>query len=149
MKNQKFFIIKNKNSEEIAYYEYDETTGYNIKPKNNSKIEDCINVNKMIIINPSLIQKVIAKKIKRRFDVLLNFLSDMYEDEEDNPEGLMQALTEIERIRSELINNNREYIDEKELDLIDKKLAILENEAKLRLFMYKEEKTNNKEGKSR
>ena len=37
MKNQKFYIVKNKNSDEIAYYEYDETLGYNIKPKNNNK----------------------------------------------------------------------------------------------------------------
>lgn len=145
MKNQKFFIVKGKNPNEIAYYEYDKIKGYNLTPKNNVKIPDSININKVIIINPLLITKIVTKKIKRRFDYLLNFLSNMYESDDENPEGLMAALTEIEKIRQELLNKNRHLLDKKEVDLTEKKLAILENEAKLRLFTHKEEKITTKE----
>ena len=61
--NQKFLVVKNKDEKEIKYFEYDKVKGYNISPKNNVKFEDAINVNRMILINPSLIEKMVDKKV--------------------------------------------------------------------------------------
>ena len=66
---QKFLVVKNNDSKEIKYFEYKKIKGYNITPKNNVKFEDAINVDKMILINPSLIEKMVDKKVKRKLEL--------------------------------------------------------------------------------
>ena len=150
-KEQKFLVVKNKDSKEIKYFEYDKISGYNIKPNPNLKFQDAINVNKMILINPSLIEKMVDKKIKRRFDYLINLLSVVYENDDDTGEGLKLALNEAEKFRTELNNKYRQYINEEKFDLLQKKIAILEDELYLRM-QFVLDKVNDREeekGKSR
>ena len=134
-KEERFLVVKTNDSKEIKYFEYDKLQGYNIKPKNNVKFLDAINVNKMILINPSLIQKMIDKKIKKRFDYLINLLSIVIDNanETGDGEGLYLALDEAERLRMEILNKYRRYMEEEKLELLLKKIDILENELKLRI----------------
>jgi len=153
-KEQRFLVVKNKDSKDIKYFEYDKISGYNIKPNPNLKFQDAINVNRMILINPSLIEKMVDKKIKRRFDYLINLLSIVYENDDDTGAGLKLALDEAEKFRMELINKYKQYMNEEKLKLLLKKIAILEDELYLRMqyimnkefYMEPEEKV---EGKSR
>ncbi len=153
-KEQRFLVVKNKDAKDIKYFEYDKISGYNIKPNPKLKFQDAINVNRMILINPSLIEKMVDKKIKRRFDYLINLLSIIYENGDDSGDGLELALNEAEKFRNELCNKYKQYINEEKYELLLKKIAILEDELYLRmqyimnkdLFMEPEEKT---EGKSR
>ena len=153
-KEQRFLVVKNKDSKDIKYFEYDKISGYNIKPNPKLKFQDAINVNRMILINPSLIEKMVDKKIKRRFDYLINLLSIVYENDDDTGEGLQLALDESEKFRNELCNKYKQYVKEEKYELLLKKIAILEDELYLRmqylmnkeLFMEPEEKTS---GKSR
>ena len=62
MLDKKYYIVKNKNDKAITYFEYDKMEGYDLTPKKGMKIEDAINVNKVVIINPSLAEKVAKKK---------------------------------------------------------------------------------------
>ncbi len=150
-KEQKFLVVKNKDSKEIKYFEYDKISGYNIKPNPNLKFQDAINVNKMILINPSLIEKMVDKKIKRRFDYLINLLSVVYENDDDTGEGLKLALNEAEKFRTELNNKYRQYINEEKFDLLQKKIAILEDELYLRMqfVLDKVNDIEEEKGKSR
>ena len=153
-KEQRFLVVKNKDSKDIKYFEYDKISGYNIKTNPKLKFQDAINVNRMILINPSLIEKMVDKKIKRRFDYLINLLSIVYENDDDTGEGLQLALDESEKFRNELCNKYKQYVKEEKYELLLKKIAILEDELYLRmqylmnkeLFMEPEEKTS---GKSR
>lgn len=153
-KEQRFLVVKNKDSKDIKYFEYDKISGYNIKPNPKLKFQDAINVNRMILINPSLIEKMVDKKIKRKFDYLINLLSIVYENDDDTGEGLRLALNESEKFRNELCNKYKQYVKEEKYELLLKKIAILEDELYLRMqylmnreyFMEPEEKT---EGKSR
>ena len=153
-KEQRFLVVKNKDSKDIKYFEYDKISGYNIKPNPKLKFQDAINVNRMILINPSLIEKMVDKKIKRRFDYLINLLSIVYENDDDTGDGLQLALDESEKFRNELSNKYKQYVKEEKYELLLKKIAILEDELYLRmqclmnkeLFMEPEEKTS---GKSR
>lgn len=150
-KEQKFLVVKNKDSKEIKYFEYDKISGYNIKPNPNLKFQDAINVNKMILINPSLIEKMVDKKIKRRFDYLINLLSVVYENDDDTGEGLKLALNEAEKFRIELNNKYRQYINEEKFDLLQRKIAILEDELYLRMqfVLDKVNDIEEEKGKSR
>ena len=153
-KEQRFLVVKNKDSKDIKYFEYDKLSGYNIKPNPKLKFQDAINVNRMILINPSLIEKMVDKKVKRKFDYLINLLSVVYENDDDTGEGLRLALDEAEKFRMELINKYKQYIKEEKLELLLKKISILEDELFLRMqyimnrefYMEPEEKV---EGKSR
>lgn len=154
---QRFLVIKNKDSKTIKYFEYDKLNGYQVHPKSNIKFSNAINVNKMIIINPSLIDKIIDRKIKHKFNSLINLLSFVYENEEaSTPDGLELALNEAEKFRMEIINKYKKYLSEEKLSLMEKKLDILEDEIKLRMQYYLNEQMRrqfdeekSKEGKSR
>ena len=153
-KKQRFLVVKNKDSKDIKYFEYDKISGYNIKPNPNLKFQDAINVNRMILINPSLIEKMVDKKIKRRFDYLINLLSIVYENDDESGDGLQLALDEAEKFRNELCNKYKQYIKEEKYELLLKKIAILEDELYLRMQYimnreYLNEYEQMKEGKSR
>lgn len=153
-KEQRFLVVKNKDSKDIKYFEYDKISGYNIKPNPNLKFQDAINVNRMILINPSLIEKMVDKKIKRRFDYLINLLSIVYENDDESGDGLQLALDEAEKFRNELCNKYKQYLKEEKFELLLKKIAILEDELYLRMqyIMNREyfaEYEEKKEGKSR
>ena len=155
-KEERFLVVKNKDSRDIKYFEYDKISGYNIKPNPKLKFQDAINVNRMILINPTLIEKMVDKKIKRKFNYLINLLSVVYENDDDTGEGLKLALNEAEKFRMELINKYKKYVNEEKMELLLKKIAILEDELYLRMqyvinkayYMEMEEEMS-KEGKSR
>ena len=153
-KEQRFLVVKNKDSKDIKYFEYDKISGYNIKPNPKLKFQDAINVNRMILINPSLIEKMVDKKIKRRFDYLINLLSIVYENDDESGDGLQLALDEAEKFRNELCNKYKQYLKEEKFELLLKKIAILEDELYLRMQYimnreYLNEYEEKKEGKSR
>ena len=150
--NQKFLVVKNKDEKEIKYFEYDKVKGYNISPKNNVKFEDAINVNRMILINPSLIEKMVDKKVKRTFAYLVNMISFVCDnDDDESGDGLYLALDQAEKFRMELINKYKQYIQEEKFALLEKKIAILADELKLRIKYHVKdyEDTKELEGKSR
>lgn len=136
-----YLIVKEKDKKEITYFEYDKLKGFNMTSKNkNIKLKDAINVNKMIIINPSFIEKLINRKINNKFKKLIDLLSNIC-DSEDDPSGvLMHALNEIEKFKRELINKYVEYMNKEQLKLLNKKIQILEHEVTMRIYYLTEKK---------
>lgn len=145
----KFIIIKKNNTKSIVYFENDNMLGYDIKPKKNVKLKGAIAVNKMLIANPELIDQLVNKKINRRFKDLINNLSVIYDEDDDENSGsnLMIALNQTEKFRREIYNKYRSYITKEMQLMIEKKLAILENEIKLRLYNFNYNYNNEKEEK--
>ena len=79
---QKYSIIKDAKTDVITYKEYENLKGFKTKPKKSFKSEDMVNVSKMIVINPSLIEKLVDKKCKRNLERILKMLTIIYEDDE-------------------------------------------------------------------
>lgn len=148
--NQRFLVVKTKDSKTITYMEYDKIHGYKVTPKNNIKFTDAINVKSMVLLNPSLIEKMVDIKARKRFNHLINLLAIVYEDNDDSGEGLMLAKNEAEKFRMEIINKYKRYISEEKLELYESKLGILEDELDLRLSTLKDHNDEiSMEGKSR
>ena len=144
-----YLIVKDKDNKSVTYFEYDKIEGYNLKPKN-TPFKDCIHVNKMIIVNPSLIDTLVTKKINNRFKKLIKLISYLYEENDETGEGYRLALNEISKYRMELINKYKSYLSEEKLKLLDNKLSILEEEVNLKLeYLYEQSESKEKEGKSR
>ncbi|MDD6879512.1 MAG: hypothetical protein PUD59_04730 [bacterium] len=146
---QRFLVVKNKDEKTIKYFEYNKIGGYKITPKKNVKFEDAINVNKMILINPSLIEKMIDKKVKRKLDYLINMMSIVCDSDDDNADGLYLALDEVEKFKMEVINKYKKYVEEEKMEMLMKKISILEDELNLRIKYMGIDFEKEKEGKSR
>ena len=85
MESNRYLIVKEKNKKEIAYFEYDKLDGFNMTSKNkNIKLKDAINVNKMVIVNPSMVEKLIDKKINIRMKKLINLIINIYDTDDEN-----------------------------------------------------------------
>ena len=142
MNDIRYLIVKEKNKKEVMYLEYDKLNGYNITSKNkNLKLKDAINVNKMVIINPTFIEKLINKKINSKIKKLVDLISIIYESDDDDPAGsLMQALNEVEKFKREILNKYLNYMTKEQIDLLEKKINILETEVMNHAYKLNEQR---------
>lgn len=123
MKNN-YFISKDTSTGEVVYLEYNKD-GYTLKPKVNK--EGAISVSKIVFVSPSLTKKLITKKINGKISKLLLELNTFYDDD-TTPEGegrLRDKLKEAERLKLNIINNYRKYLDGDYSSLTLKKLQII------------------------
>ena len=145
MIDKRYYVVKDKKDKSITYFEYDKIDGYDITPKKNVKIEDAINVNKIVIINPTLANKVAKKKIDLKYRKLIELLNIIFESDDDTGEAYHQGLNEVEKLKEELIDKYKKYLDSEEYDTMEKKLGILEHELKIRLFYIEKDKVYEEE----
>lgn len=145
MHDKRYFVVKEKNSKSITYFEYDKMEGYDLSPKKGIKIEDAINVNKVVIINPTLAEKVAKKKMNLKFRKLIQLLNIIFETDDDTGTAYREGLNEVSKLRVEILNKYRKHLSEEEADLMKKKLDILEHELKIRLFYLQDNYQNDYE----
>ncbi len=137
MIDKRYFVVKGKNDSSITYFEYDKMEGYDLSPKKNIKIKDAINVNKVVIINPSLMQKVASKKMNLKFKKLLEFMTVIFDNDDDDStssDAYREGLNEISKLRLEAKVKYQQYMEEEEYKTLEKKLDILEQELKSRIY---------------
>ena len=142
MNDIRYLVVKEKNKKEVMYFEYDKLNGFNMSSKNkNIKLRDAINVNKVVIINPTFIEKVINKKINLKIKKLIDLISNIYESDDEDPAGsLMQALNEVEKFKREMINKYLNYMSKEQVNLLEKKIEILESEVMSYAYKLNEQK---------
>lgn len=143
----RFLIVKQKDSKEIKYFDYDKLNGYNLVPKKDVHFTDAIDVSRIIIINPSFIGKVSTKKINAKFDRLINMMQIVCEngDDDETGEGYRIALDEANKLKMELWNKYKRFVSEEKLQLMIKKIEILEDELNLRLDLLLNAKIKDEE----
>ena len=134
-----YFISKDNKSGEIVYLEYDKE-GYKVTPKR--KKEDAIEVNKIVFVSPKLTEKLIKKKIDHKLDKLLYELNLINIDDEDNDSGnsekIRDMLKEAEKFRLSIINNYKKYLGNSYITLTLKKMQIIIDGYKAKLYTIKE-----------
>lgn len=130
--SKKFIVTKEQIEGAITYLEYEKIKGVSFKPKK-SDFSDMINVSKVVVINPSLIEKLVDKKCKRTLEKIIKLTAIIYEQDDDEGDtGLSFILNEMEKFRQLLNSKYKEYMKEKEYKLYLKKLEIIESEVNLR-----------------
>lgn len=127
----KFLIVKDKETKVIKYFDYDKIDGYRLTSKKNANFFDDINISSVIIINPSFSEKIARKKMNSKFERLLTMMNIVC-DEDDTGEGLEIVLDEANKLKMELFNKYRKYLEEEEIELMYKKIEIVERELDLR-----------------
>ena len=58
------------------------------------------------------------------------------EGDEDPSSAMMYALNEVEKFKRFIINQYASYMNKKQLEKLDKKVKLVENEMKMRLYEY-------------
>ena len=145
MREQHYYVCKKGNDRQLIYLDYDKLKGFGFSPKNNVKYDGII-VNKMVIIKPSMIEKVLKRKIKRKLDLYLKLIIRFIESEDsDNGETLREALNDLSRYKNIIDYKYKKYLDEKYLKILLKKITMLEYELNSKLmnmleYQYEEEK---------
>lgn len=133
MNEKHYYIYKNGKEREILYLDYSKLRGYNFSPKNSKKYEGVV-VNKIVIIKPSMIEKVLRRKIKHKLDTYLKLIINFIEsDDSDSSDALREALNDLTRYKSIVNNKYKKYLDDNYLNLLLKKIYLLEYELRRRL----------------
>ena len=133
MSNKNFYIEKNKQTNETVYIEYDKIKGYNLTPR--TKKEDAIEVNKIVIVSPTLSEKIRKKKIEHKIVHLFNSLEEIAESGGSDEGTIRNTLMDAERLKLMIINNYIKYLGNTYASLTLKKIELIINE--LRIGLYK------------
>lgn len=121
--------------------------GFKFKPKNHISYSG-VTVSKMVMINPSFIEKVLKRKIEKRLELYLRFIvSILNSDDDTDPTDLRAALNDLTRYKTIVKNKYLDYLDQKYALLLMKKMELLENELKSRIIscITREEKNMEEE----
>lgn len=133
MKNKCYTIIKRNQQGEITLETLEKINGYQVKPKNKCNYKN-IKVNSMVIIKPSFIEKVLKKKIKRKLEYYLNYIINLADDSDDD--NCRLALDELERYKETVEYKYRKFLDDKFINLLQKKISLIEHEIKMKLQTF-------------
>lgn len=132
MSKKNYYLKKDKKTGEVIYLEYDKIKGYNITPKSN--IYDAITVNKIVFVNPSLSEKIIKKKISIKLKNLLKYLEDIDNSGSTDEDGVRQCLMDAERLKLMILNEYRKYLGNTYQSLTLKKIQIIINQLRIKLY---------------
>ncbi len=127
-------ITKNKYKNKKINLALRSEKGYKVKPKNKVKYDGVV-VNEMMIINPSFIEKLLKRKINVKLDHYLQYIISVLDDDSSDTGRITTVLSDLNRYREIVKNTYRNYLNEKYIELLLKKIELLEYELKKKLMV--------------
>lgn len=114
------------------------------------KINDT-EVREIKVVNKKLANPLVSRKVNTKYKKLIVYLTDLLVDDDDTGDSFREALNQIEKFRLEIKNKYREFLKQKELEMMSKQLTALKKEANERLLeiqnSYEELMNENKRSK--
>ena len=137
MAQEKIYIIeKHKYNDQTFKIDNGKMNGFRITPKNEISYDGVV-VNSLLLMKPSFIEKILKKKNKRKLEFYLQYMISLTENDDENPSTIREALNDLTRYRDVIEYKYRKYLDDKYVDILLKKVNLLERELKTKLI-YKE-----------
>ena len=128
---------KNKNKL-VDKTELMELEGFMMGSKNKTYKIDGNEVRDIKVVDTKLATALVNKQVSKKYEKLINYLTELLVDDDDSGDTYREALNQIEKFRQEVKNKYRKYLKQKELEMMSKKLIILQKEANKRLFEIQE-----------
>lgn len=91
------------------------------------KIEDS-KIRKIKIMNKNLANPLVSKKVMKKYNKLIEYLTDALLDEDDDGETCREALNQIEKFRLIIKNKYRDFLKKKEIEKMSKQLVLFQKE---------------------
>lgn len=137
-----YSISRDDKTQEIMYFEYDKVEGYKVSPKVTTK--DSIEVSKIVIVNNEMSEKIIRRKIDKKIAYLLAQLKLIEESGNPDEGGIKRNLMDAEKLRLQIINNYVKYLGNTYQSLTLKKIQIIINQLRYKLYNIRDlERENN------
>lgn len=142
MDNKSYSVSRNKMSNESIYFEYDKVEGYKVTPK--TKKKDEIEVSKIVFVNDSMSEKIIRKKIDKKIAYLLLQLKIIEESGTTDEGAIKRDLMDAEKLKLQIVNNYVKYLGHTYQSLTLKKIQIIINQLRYKLYTIRDiERENN------
>lgn len=91
-------------------------------------------VENIIIYTKHLASVLVSEKVSIKFKKLIVLLTELLVDDDDSGDTFREALNHIEKFRLEIKNKYRNYLKQKELEMMSKQLSQLQKVANERLL---------------
>lgn len=102
------------------------------------------------VVAKDLASPLVSKKIINKYNKLIAILTELLISDDDTGDTFREALNRIEKFRLEIKNKYRNYLKQKELEMMSKQLMALKKEADMRLLEIQDSYIMSKDnGKSR
>jgi len=146
-----YVISKNNKNKEINIIEYEKNNGFDVKPKNKVKKSDSINVSKVIFMSPSMIEKIVNRKVDKQYNKIISLVEDVATDDSDDTSFMVGVLNEVELFKSILIRKYAKFMLREQNEKLILRLNLMSKEIRRRIFEIEEEKisTRSMGGKNR
>ena len=141
MDKRNYTVSRINNNGEVIYFEYDKVEGYRVNPK--TKKEDEIGVSKIVFVNDQMSEKIIRKKIDKKIALLLKVLKAIEEDSNPDEGGIKRSLMDAEKLKLQIINNYVKYLGNTYQSLTLKKIQIIINQLRFKLYMIRDREREN------
>ncbi|MBQ9019365.1 MAG: hypothetical protein IJ097_03570 [Bacilli bacterium] len=103
------------------------------------------------VVDTKLASSLVSKQVFKKYNKLINYLTELLTSDDDSGESCRQALNQIERFRVEIKTKYRKFLKQKELETMSKQLIILQKEAHKKMIEIAEKlneyKNENKRSK--
>jgi len=137
--------VLTKNDNKMNLYSINTIDGYSFKPKNKPNV---LSVNKVIVLDPKLVDSILTVKFNSRFNKLLKLVTFILNNEDTSSSDTALALDEVALLKSILLNRYQKFLSQEKELLFLQKLRLIENKLRAKeieiTYLNKEEK-----GKSR
>lgn len=124
---------KNKNKL-IDKTEIIELEGFMMGSRNKTFKIDGNEVRDIKVVDTKLASALVNKQVSKKYEKLINYLTELLVDDDDSGDSYREALNQIEKFRQEIKNKYRKFLKQKELEMMSKKLVILQKEATKKLY---------------
>lgn len=127
-----YLIKKDSKNNTITFMQYD-LEGYKFTPK--SKNDSVLNVKEIVVINPTMIDKILTIKFNNMYNKLMTFIMQFLNDQTTDTSSGMYALSEIDRLKSILFNKYQKFLSQEKQQLFFNKLNMMEQQLKMNMMM--------------
>lgn len=114
--------------------ELTEINGFMMASKNKVFHINGCEIREIKVVNKSLANPLVSRKVFKHYNKLISYLTELLVDDDDSGDTFREALNQIEKFRLEIKVKYREFLRQKELELMSKQLMALQREAKIRLM---------------
>lgn len=149
-----YIVNRDAKSKEMTYIEYEQAIGFDVRPKNKIKKNDSIDVTKVVFVSPTLIEKILNKKIDKEYNSILHLVGEILCDEDDSDDTgkMVGVLNKVELFKSIIRKKYSKFMTREQTEKLLNRLNLMGKEVKRRIFEIEEEKYYQREygqGKSR